>query len=106
MRGATIIYAKENAVKVTLTEPGIACSYVVAERRGHGALVLMPERERLSDVIAQTEGQVFEDEGTRRARSDHQGTSPRAARWTSSWVDRRALVATFAAWSGPASTNT
>lgn len=52
---------KENALKVTLTEPGIAGSYVVAQRRSDGALVLMPERERLSDVIADTEGQVFQD---------------------------------------------
>ena len=60
--GGTMINVKENGVKVTLTEPGIAGSYVVAERRADGALVLMPERERLSDVIAETEGQVFEDE--------------------------------------------
>ena len=60
--GATMTNVKENGVKVTLTEPGIAGSYVVAERRADGALVLMPERERLSDVIAETEGQVFEDE--------------------------------------------
>lgn len=62
MAGATMISVKESAVKVTLTEPGIAGSYVVAERRADGALVLMPERERLSDVIAETEGQVFEDD--------------------------------------------
>jgi hypothetical protein len=53
---------KENALKVTLTEPGIAGSYVVTERRSDGALVLMPEREHLSDVIAETEGQVFRDD--------------------------------------------
>ncbi len=62
MAGARIIHVKENAVKVTLTEPGIAGSYVVAERRPNGALVLMPERERLSDLTAETEGQVFQDE--------------------------------------------
>jgi hypothetical protein len=60
--GARMIDVKEVALKVTLTEPGIAGSYVVAERRADGALVLMPERERLSDVIAETEGQVFEDQ--------------------------------------------
>lgn len=58
-----ISQVKENALKVTLTEPGIAGSYVVAERRADGALVLMPERERLSDVIAETAGQVHDDEG-------------------------------------------
>lgn len=49
-------------MKVTLTEPGVAGSYVIAERRPNGALVLEPERERLSEVIAETEGEVFRDE--------------------------------------------
>jgi len=53
---------KEKALKVTLTEPEIAGSYVVTERRADGALVLMPERERLSDVIAETAGQVHDDQ--------------------------------------------
>ena len=34
-------------MRVTLTEPGVAGRYVVAERRADGALVLEPERERL-----------------------------------------------------------
>ena len=49
-------------MKVTLTEPGVAGSYVVAERRPDGVLVLKPEREQLSAVIAETEGKVFRDE--------------------------------------------
>lgn len=52
----------EDSVKVTLTEPGIAGSYVVAEKRPDGALVLRPEREKLSAVIAETDGKVFRDE--------------------------------------------
>jgi hypothetical protein len=52
----------EENMKVTLTEPGIAGSYVVAERRPDGVLVLKPEREQLSTVIAETEGEVFRDE--------------------------------------------
>lgn len=52
----------EGKIKVTLTEPGIAGSYVVAEKRPNGALVLEPEREKLSAVIAETDGKVFRDE--------------------------------------------
>ena len=49
-------------MKVTLTEPGVAGSYVMTERRPDGALVLAPEREPLSAVLADTEGKVFRDE--------------------------------------------
>ena len=49
-------------MRVTLTEPEVAGSYVITERRPNGALVLEPERERLSAVIAETEGKVFRDE--------------------------------------------
>ena len=49
-------------MKVTLTEPEVAGSYVITERRPNGALVLEPERERLSAVIAETDGKVFRDE--------------------------------------------
>lgn len=52
----------ESRTKVTLTEPGVAGSYVVAERRANGTLVLEPEREQLSAVIDQTRGKVFRDE--------------------------------------------
>lgn len=52
----------EANVKVTLTEPGIAGSYIVAEKRPDGALVLKPEREKLSAVIAETDGKVFRDD--------------------------------------------
>ncbi len=49
-------------MKVTLREPGIAGSYELIERRGDGSLLLRPEHERLSDVLRETEGQVFRDE--------------------------------------------
>ena len=61
---ATITNMAEGNVKVTvtLTEPGLAGSYVVAEKRPDGALVLKPEHEKLSAVEAETEGNVFRDE--------------------------------------------
>jgi hypothetical protein len=52
----------EEKLKVTLTEAGIAGSYVVAERRPDGVLVLEPDREQASGVIAETEGEGFRDE--------------------------------------------
>ena len=48
--------------RVTLREPGVAGSYELVERRGDGSLLLRPEPERLSDVMRETEGQVFRDE--------------------------------------------
>jgi hypothetical protein len=48
--------------RITLREPGVAGSYEVVERRADGSLLLRPEHERLSDVIRETEGQVFHDE--------------------------------------------
>ena len=48
--------------KITLREPGVAGSYELVERRGDGSLLLRPERERLSDVVRETEGEVFLDE--------------------------------------------
>ncbi len=48
--------------RVTLREPGVAGSYELVERRGDGSLLLRPEPERLSDVVRETEGQVFRDE--------------------------------------------
>lgn len=47
---------------VTITEPGIAGSYELVERREDGSLVLRPERERLSDVIRESDGVAFEGE--------------------------------------------
>lgn len=47
---------------VKLTEPEFEGSYVVTERRDDGSLVLQPEREKLSDVIRETDGQVFSEE--------------------------------------------
>ncbi len=49
-------------MKVTVTGPDLAGSYVVAEQREDGTLVLEPERELLSEVAAETDGQVFRDE--------------------------------------------
>ncbi len=48
--------------RVTITEPGLAGSYELVERREDGSLLLRPQRERLSDVIRETEGVVFKDE--------------------------------------------
>lgn len=48
--------------RITITEPGIAGSYELVERREDGSLLLRPERERLSDVIRANDGVVFKDE--------------------------------------------
>jgi hypothetical protein len=48
--------------RVTITEPGIAGSYELVERWEDGSLLLRPGRERLSDVIGETDGAVFTDE--------------------------------------------
>ncbi len=48
--------------KITLREPGVAGSYELVERRDDGSLVLRPEHERLSDILRETEGQVFRDD--------------------------------------------
>jgi hypothetical protein len=48
--------------RVTLSEPGVAGSYELIERRADGSLLLRPEHERLSDVIRETEGQVFRED--------------------------------------------
>jgi hypothetical protein len=48
--------------RITLSEPGVAGSYELVERRVDGSLVLRPERERLSEVVRETEGAVFRDE--------------------------------------------
>lgn len=47
---------------VTLTEPDFKGSYRVLERREDGTLVLQPHSEKLSQVIEETEGEVFRDE--------------------------------------------
>jgi hypothetical protein len=49
-------------MKITLREPGVAGAYELVERRSDGSLVLRPRRERLSDILRQTEGEVFRDE--------------------------------------------
>jgi hypothetical protein len=48
--------------RITLREPGVAGSYELVEHRGDGSLLLRPEHERLSDMLRETEGQVFRDE--------------------------------------------
>jgi hypothetical protein len=48
--------------RITITEPGLEGSYEVVERRSDGSIVLRPQRERLSDVLRETEGAVFRDE--------------------------------------------
>jgi hypothetical protein len=45
-----------------LREPGVAGSYQLVERRDDGSLLLSPEHERLSDVLRETDSQVFRDE--------------------------------------------
>jgi hypothetical protein len=47
---------------VRITEPELAGLYEVVERRADGSLVLRPEQERLSDVLRETDGKVFQDE--------------------------------------------
>jgi len=47
---------------VRLSDPELAGLYEVVERRPDGSLVLRPERERLSEVLHETEGAVFKDE--------------------------------------------
>jgi hypothetical protein len=47
---------------VRLSDPDLAGVYEVVERRADGSLVLRPERERLSEVLSETQGVVFEDE--------------------------------------------
>lgn len=48
--------------RITLSEPGVAGSYELVERRDDGSLVLRPATERLSAVVAETDGAVFGDE--------------------------------------------
>jgi hypothetical protein len=47
---------------VKISEPGLAGSYEVVERRADGSLLLRPDAELLSDVLRETEGAVFHDE--------------------------------------------
>ncbi len=49
-------------MKVTVNGPDLSGDYVVAEQRDDGTLVLEPQRELLSAVVAETDGQVFHDE--------------------------------------------
>lgn len=48
---------------VRLSDPELAGLYEVVERRPDGSLVLRPERERLAEVLRETEGAGFKDEG-------------------------------------------
>ena len=47
---------------VRLTESDLAGCYEVVEQRADGSLVLRPEHERLSEVLRETDGAVFQDE--------------------------------------------
>jgi hypothetical protein len=48
--------------QIVLSEPGVAGSYELVERRVDGSLVLRPNQERLSEVVRATEGQIFHDD--------------------------------------------
>ena len=61
---------KEAPIKVTLTEPGIAGSYDVVERREDGTLVLRPETS--DEVIEQ-----FFEPSAERGRVHRELRSPR-----------------------------
>lgn len=51
-----------SAKRVTISAPGFVGSYEVIEQHADGSLLLRPERERLSEVLSQTEGAVFQDD--------------------------------------------
>jgi hypothetical protein len=48
--------------RVRISEPGVAGSYEIVERRTDGSLLLRPEPELLSEVLRETDGAVFRDE--------------------------------------------
>lgn len=48
--------------RITISEPGLAGTYEVVERRADGSLLLRPEPERLSEVLRETDGIVFRDD--------------------------------------------
>ena len=48
--------------RITVSEPGVAGSYEIVERRSDGSLVLKPDHERLSEVMRDTHGVVFRDD--------------------------------------------
>jgi hypothetical protein len=60
--GATITPMAGEPQRVRISEPGLAGSYEVVERRSDGSLLLRPEPELLSEVLGETEGTVFRDE--------------------------------------------
>ncbi len=49
------------ATRIVLSEPGLAGTYEVIERRSDGSLLLRPQPERLSDVVRAANGVVFGD---------------------------------------------
>jgi hypothetical protein len=80
---ATISEMEEAPMRVTLTEPEIAGSYVVAEQRDDGTLVLRPEtsdevierfgdrtlsEDELLDAFARLHGAAEREEGDREGR--------------------------------------
>ena len=48
--------------RITLSQPGVAGSYELVERRADGSLLLRPVAELLSDVVRETERRIFRDE--------------------------------------------
>lgn len=48
--------------RITVHDPDFAGDYDLVERRSDGSLVLRPVRERLSEVLWDTEGAVFVDD--------------------------------------------
>ncbi len=48
--------------QIEISEPGLAGSYELVEKRPDGSIVLRPSRERLSSVLRETEGAVFRDD--------------------------------------------
>jgi hypothetical protein len=47
---------------IRLSDPELAGVYEVVERRPDGSLLLRPDVERLSDVLRETDGAVFNDD--------------------------------------------
>jgi hypothetical protein len=48
--------------RIRLSDTELAGVYEVVEQRPDGSLLLRPERERLSDVLRETDGAVFKDD--------------------------------------------
>lgn len=62
MTVSQVTVPKEAPMKMAVNGPGLSGDDVVTEQRGHGTLVLEPARERLSQMVSETNVQVFRDE--------------------------------------------